>query len=249
MINVLLVKSNINIKMAAPSNAEIIATCILSAPPIDQQLLNKGLAVEGIITSISNNVMYIGTRDSGYIDFVEPPFPVSSIGRIQITTNHPTLTNNLSILSGSNADLNNGRIQFGNLNVTNNNINSSTLGDTLNCTNNNQTTSVFDVFGFSSLPPIQIVQGSTNQITSNKTLFTYPSVAGVNVIRFQSELLTKGMVFLKDIQGLNNLAGVTMSLDILPTPPPPAPPPRAPILTINNIPIVNGNCSAMLIII
>lgn len=234
--------------MAAPSNAEIIATCILSAPPIDQQLLNKGLAVEGIITSISNNVMYIGTTDSGYIDFVEPPFPVSSIGRIQITTDHPTLTNSLSILSGSNASLNNGRIQFGNLNVTTND-NSSTAVDNLNCTNNNQRTSVYDVFGFRSLAPIQIVQGSTNEITSNKTLFTYPSVAGVNVIRFQSELLTKGMVFLKDIQGLNNLAGVTMSLDILPTPPPPAPPPRAPILTINNIPIVNGNCSAMLIII
>jgi hypothetical protein len=234
--------------MAAPSNAEIIATCILSAPPIDQQLLNKGLAVEGIITSVSNNVMYIGTTDSGYIDFVEPPFPVSSIGRIQITTDHTTLTNSLSILSGSNASLNNGRIQFGNLNVTYND-NSSTAVDTLNCTNNNQKTSVYDVFGFRSLAPIQIVQGSTNQITHNKTLFTYPSVAGVNVIRFQSELLTKGMVFLKDTSGLNNLAGVTMSLDILPTPPPPAPPPRAPILTINNIPIVNGNCSAMLIII
>jgi hypothetical protein len=234
--------------MAAPSNAEIVATCILKAPPIDTQLLNKGLAVEGIITSLSNNVMNIGTTDSGYVDFVEPPFPVSSIGRIEITTDHITLTNNLSILSGSNASLNNGRIQFGNLNVSGNG-NSVTAVDNLNCTNNNQITSVYNVFGFRSLAPIQIVQNSTNQITYNKTLFTYPSLGGPNYIRFQSELLTKGMVFLKDISGLNNLAGVTMSLDILPTPPPPAPPPRAPILTINNIPIVGGNCSAMLIII
>lgn len=246
--------------MAAPSNAEILATCIVQAPPIppppelQRQVVNRNLNV-GKSTIATR--MYVELVDPEYVTetgtvdfyFLEPPFPSPSGARIVLDLVNIDQTN-LLLFAGNNRVLDDGRIDFGNLNITAERPESlsTTLVSSLNCSNTNQESIVYSAFQIKEML-INVVQGSTEQITGSKTTFNYEFVPGPNFIRFQSELLTNGMVFLKDTSGLNNLAGVTMSLDILPTPPPPAPPPRAPILTINNVPNSGGFCSAMLIII
>jgi hypothetical protein len=185
----------------------------------------------GVVTPKDVNLRKTGgpNPEGGSIDFLSVPF--ASKGKISIVG-----YNSLVFQSGSDNELLDGTITIPTLFVEQGTF----LGSVTELIGNADA-NVFQTLLINA-DVVNLVQNTTNQLQQNKLVFTYPFQAGVpSEIRFQSELLTLGMVFLKDATGLNNIPGVTMELDLTQDPP---------ILTIRNIPFDGaGNCSAMLFII
>jgi len=195
---------------------------------LDSSLINT--SQEGIIYN-SLNLLNDVTGRNGKLDFVSIPF----VNRGQFRINESNL---FLECFGDNP-----KVTFDNL-LIDGPLNMVTA---CNCeTLNNKKT---DVSVASLIFPevVQLVQGSTNQLTKNKLVFNYPFQAGVPAeIKFESELLANGMVFVKDTRGINNIPGITLTLDF---PPPPPAPARPPVLTISGLPNIGGFSSAMLYII
>ena len=188
------------------------------------------LAPQGVITEEEVRINKTGgdNPQGGSIDFVS--IPNAARGSFVIVGNA------LVLQSGDDDGLENGTITIPTLFIERGRL----LGSTTTLTGNADANVLLSFITNADI--VTLVQNTTNQLEQNKTLFNYPFQVGVPAeIRFQSELLTNGMVFLKDESGLNNVVGATMELDLTQNPP---------ILTIQNIPFDGaGNCSAMLLVI
>lgn len=197
--------------------------------------------IQGLTTSIINlapqgvsteEVLYINKTggdnpQGGNIDFVS--IPNAARGSIVIVANA------LVLQSGDDAGLENGTISIPTLFIEEGRL----LGSTTVLVGNADANIFVNILTNADI--VTLVQNTTNQLQQNKTIFNYPFQAGVPTeIRFQSELLTNGMVFLKDASGLNDLPGVNLELDLTQNPP---------ILTIQNILPNAAICSAMLLVI
>jgi len=232
--------------MAQPSVNEINATCVLLAPAGPQSILGD-LAVQGKLLPNTLNMTgrnIQGERSTDFSTIQLDSFIYT--GRGIISLEKPTendTTPNLLIYAGDNDGVNNG--QF----VINSPMNVNTLQNPNPLTTTHITKDlsvlgrceVIDVFRIDS-ETIQVPQNTTNALLKNKILFNYLYDAGIpNQVQFTSPLFKNGMIFLKKIDGFNDITEATLTLTNLDQ--------DTPLLTISGIPNEGGVCSAMLFVI
>lgn len=229
--------------MAEPPAQDIKNMCILLAPELgDIQYIDDDVILQG--TAQSRELQLDGPLEDDVAlsscTLFMTAIPFTTIGAITLSEYEfaPVPYPVVGIYSGNTPSVDNGQVIFGDVDVA-----PSQGYPNIDVIGSNKIIGQTDVFqSFRTEAQLQVfVQGSVNDITFSKTIFSYLFIEGQpNIIQFRNPLFVNGMIFLKDENGLSDLPA-TMVLTELDQP--------EPLLTITGIPVVDGRCPAMIIVV